>query len=121
MTTKVTVHPANVDLVVRQINHQTNADFAPRQDIKFEDGDKEFYVFNDNAIVVYENHNGVVRKRAGTFELFRSGFFFKEWRWRFVASNGRTVFSSTEGYENKLDCRNSIPTLFDIIQAKMPD
>jgi uncharacterized protein YegP (UPF0339 family) len=27
-----------------------------------------------------------------------------EWRWRRVASNGRIVGASTEGYKNKQDC-----------------
>lgn len=27
-----------------------------------------------------------------------------EWRWRRVASNGKTVGSSSEGYKNKSDC-----------------
>jgi uncharacterized protein YegP (UPF0339 family) len=29
------------------------------------------------------------------------------WRWRRVASNGRIVGGSTEGYYNKLDCINN--------------
>ena len=28
----------------------------------------------------------------------------KEWRWRRVASNGRIVDASTEGYSNRSDC-----------------
>lgn len=27
-----------------------------------------------------------------------------KWRWRRIASNGRVVGASTEGYENKSDC-----------------
>ncbi len=31
-----------------------------------------------------------------------------EWRWRLVASNGRTLADSGEGYRNKQDCLNAI-------------
>lgn len=27
-----------------------------------------------------------------------------QWRWRLVASNGRTIADSAEGYYNKADC-----------------
>jgi uncharacterized protein YegP (UPF0339 family) len=27
-----------------------------------------------------------------------------EWRWRLIASNGRTIADSGEGYEKKYDC-----------------
>ena len=31
-----------------------------------------------------------------------------EWRWSFVASNGKTIAVSSEGYHNKQDCYRSI-------------
>ncbi|MEM9347713.1 MAG: DUF1508 domain-containing protein [Planctomycetota bacterium] len=30
------------------------------------------------------------------------------WYWRFVASNGRQISRSTDGYVNKSDCRASV-------------
>jgi uncharacterized protein len=42
------------------------------------------------------------------FELYRSGWFRKEWRWRFISSNGRTIAVSSEGYRNYIDCLNSV-------------
>ncbi len=30
------------------------------------------------------------------------------WYWRYVASNGRQIARSTDGYVNKSDCRSSI-------------
>jgi uncharacterized protein YegP (UPF0339 family) len=32
----------------------------------------------------------------------------KEWRWRYEASNGRTIFESSESYVAKEDCRRGI-------------
>ena len=31
-----------------------------------------------------------------------------EWRWRFVASNGKNMANGGEGYKNKSDCENGI-------------
>ena len=31
-----------------------------------------------------------------------------EWRWRFVASNSKTIAISSEGYRNLTDCEHSI-------------
>jgi|Deesub1362A_J573_1020465.scaffolds.fasta_scaffold01023_25 hypothetical protein len=31
-----------------------------------------------------------------------------EWRWSFVANNGKTIAVSSEGYKNKNDCYHSI-------------
>lgn len=31
-----------------------------------------------------------------------------EWRWRYVASNGRVIGVSSEGYINKADCQAAI-------------
>lgn len=31
-----------------------------------------------------------------------------QWRWRFVASNGKTIAVSSEAYHNKNDCLHSI-------------
>jgi uncharacterized protein YegP (UPF0339 family) len=47
--------------------------------------------------------------RRGRFEIYRSGFFIREWYWRYVAPNGNEVFRSSEGYRNKIDCLTSIP------------
>jgi uncharacterized protein YegP (UPF0339 family) len=42
------------------------------------------------------------------FEIYRSGFFRKEWRWRFIATNGRTIAVSSEGYADIRDCRSGV-------------
>ena len=41
-----------------------------------------------------------------TFEIYKdkSG----QWRWRFVASNGKTIADSGEGYVAKSDCEHGI-------------
>ena len=31
-----------------------------------------------------------------------------EWRWRLVASNGRIIADSAEGYENESECKKDI-------------
>lgn len=31
-----------------------------------------------------------------------------EWRWRFVARNGRTIAVASEGYRSEADCLNGI-------------
>jgi uncharacterized protein YegP (UPF0339 family) len=31
-----------------------------------------------------------------------------DWRWRLVASGGRTIADSAEGYKNKEDCKHDI-------------
>jgi uncharacterized protein YegP (UPF0339 family) len=31
-----------------------------------------------------------------------------EWRWRYDASNGRTIAVSSEGYVKRVDCRHGI-------------
>jgi uncharacterized protein YegP (UPF0339 family) len=36
-----------------------------------------------------------------------------EWRWRRKAINGRIVGASTEGYNNKSDCRENAERQFD--------
>ncbi|WP_445772866.1 YegP family protein [Shewanella sp.] len=39
-------------------------------------------------------------------------FIFKdvnaEWRWRFVAKNGKTISTSSESYHNLKDCEHSV-------------
>jgi uncharacterized protein YegP (UPF0339 family) len=45
------------------------------------------------------------------YEVYKSGWFRKEWRWRFISSNGRTIAVSSEGYRNFIDCLNSIDLL----------
>lgn len=47
----------------------------------------------------------------GYFEVYRSGIFIKEWRWRFRAKNGKVIYATTEGYRNKMDCTATIPVL----------
>lgn len=32
----------------------------------------------------------------------------KQWRWRFVATNGKTIAVSSESYHNLFDCEHSI-------------
>lgn len=32
----------------------------------------------------------------------------KEWRWRFVSSNGRIICVASEGYRSESDCLNGI-------------
>lgn len=120
MTTKVTVEPSGSALRVHQVNHTTGVDFAPMHELMPNDKSMTFYAYGDNAVVVYENSIGTVGKRRGHFELYQSGIFFKEWRWKYIAPNGRVVFAATEGYKNKLDAFNSIPTLYDIITARRP-
>jgi uncharacterized protein YegP (UPF0339 family) len=44
------------------------------------------------------------------YEVYRSGWIRKEWRWRFI-SNGRTIAVSSEGYKNYLDCLRGIELL----------
>lgn len=36
-----------------------------------------------------------------TWEIYQSG---TQWRWRRIASNGKTVGASTESYTNRSDC-----------------
>lgn len=35
----------------------------------------------------------------------------KEWRWRFVAKNSKTIAVSSESYKNLVDCESSIKLL----------
>ena len=44
------------------------------------------------------------------FEVYKSGttLLSQVWRWRLVASNGRTVADSAEGYQSKADCLHGI-------------
>jgi uncharacterized protein len=42
------------------------------------------------------------------FELYRSGWIRKEWRWKFISSNGRTIAVSSEGYRNYGDCLDGV-------------
>lgn len=41
------------------------------------------------------------------YQLYRSGYFFREWRWRLVAGNNR-IIASGEGFKNRQDCLDSI-------------
>jgi uncharacterized protein YegP (UPF0339 family) len=40
-----------------------------------------------------------------------------EWRWQLVASNGRIVADSTEGYENESECKKDIQRVKDSADA----
>lgn len=44
------------------------------------------------------------------FEIYRSTTMepSETWRWRLVASNGRTIADSAEGYTRESDCRHGI-------------
>jgi uncharacterized protein YegP (UPF0339 family) len=37
------------------------------------------------------------------FEIYRRGLLKKQWHWRLVARNGRSIAISGEGYHNKAD------------------
>jgi uncharacterized protein len=43
------------------------------------------------------------------FELYQDAK--KEWRWRFVATNGRIIAATSEGYRTDTDCINGIRIL----------
>lgn len=43
----------------------------------------------------------------GKYEFYRSGWFFRGWRWRYVAANGNVIAISSESYKNYLDCRTA--------------
>jgi uncharacterized protein len=53
------------------------------------------------------------------FELYRSGWFRRDWRWRFISSNGRTIAVSSEGYPNYIDCLNSVELMQDSREASV--
>ncbi len=40
------------------------------------------------------------------YEVYRDRSF--QWRWRYVAANGRIIADSSEGYVNKTDCQRGI-------------
>ncbi|GAB3385951.1 YegP family protein [Lysobacter fragariae] len=44
------------------------------------------------------------------FEIYPSdtALVSQVWRWRLVASNGRTIADSAEGYFSKADCKHGI-------------
>lgn len=44
-----------------------------------------------------------------TFEVFEDGA--GEWRWRLVASNGKTIAASGEGYRSKQGVRRGIESV----------
>ncbi len=48
------------------------------------------------------------------FELYKDNA--NEFRWRFVATNGRIIATSSEGYKAKSDCQNGI----DLIKREGP-
>lgn len=52
---------------------------------------------------------------ASYFEMYQQASN-NQWRWRFVASNGKIIAMSSEAYHNKADCRHGI----DLIKAEGP-
>lgn len=42
--------------------------------------------------------------------------FKKEWRWKIVATNGKIVGASTEGFINKADCEHNAILVANSIQ-----
>lgn len=40
------------------------------------------------------------------YQVYKDGAGY--WRWRYMASNGRIIADSAEGYVNKSDCLNGI-------------
>lgn len=42
----------------------------------------------------------------GTYYMYKDNN--AQWRWRYVASNGKTISVSSEAYWNKADCRSAI-------------
>lgn len=38
-------------------------------------------------------------------ELYKT--WYKQWRWKIVASNGKTVAASTESFKNRKDCEDN--------------
>ena len=40
-----------------------------------------------------------------------------EWRWRFIASNGRIIAVAGEGYINKSDCLHGI----ELVKSEAPE
>lgn len=45
------------------------------------------------------------------YELYKDNA--GQWRWRYVAKNGKTIAISSEGYVNKSDCSHSIELVKD--------
>lgn len=43
------------------------------------------------------------------FELYQDTR--SEWRWRFIASNGKTIAVASEGYHSEADCLNGLRLL----------
>lgn len=41
----------------------------------------------------------------------------KEWRWRIVASNGKTRADSGEGYEKRATCMRNFKSLAEVFKA----
>ena len=41
----------------------------------------------------------------------------EEWRWRFIASNGKIIADSGEGYHNRADCVHGI----ELIKREAPE
>lgn len=47
---------------------------------------------------------------VGRYEM-RQHWLSRQWRWRFVASNGRVIAISSEGYWNRIECLQGITLL----------
>lgn len=50
------------------------------------------------------------------FEIYKSGTseLSQAWRWRLVASNGRTIADGAEGYLSKSDCQHGIDLVKEV-------
>lgn len=49
------------------------------------------------------------------FEIYKDGI--GQWRWKFLASNGRIIADSGEGYINKTDCLHGI----ELVKLEAPE
>ena len=40
--------------------------------------------------------------------IFKKHPITRQWRWKIIASNGRTIGASSESYWNRLDCEHNL-------------
>jgi uncharacterized protein YegP (UPF0339 family) len=62
-----------------------------------------------NICMFFKNIIGGSMERHYKFEVYEDKK--KEWRFRIVASNGRIIADSGEGYHNKKDCLENIESI----------
>lgn len=58
-----------------------------------------------------------MREYRLTFEIYKSGFIRKSWKWRAVAPNGR-IIAGGHGFNSAQLARDSVSKLIEYIQAK---